>query len=59
MPVQKENSPVQPRKGRTYADSELRHAQDTAEMYERQVADLLFSLRKADQNWERAEQVGI
>ena len=55
--VLQESSPTQWRKGHAHADSELRHAQETADMYERQVADLLISLKKADRNWEHAEKV--
>lgn len=41
----------------TRTDAELQHAAQTIDLYEKQVADLLSSLRKADQNWERAELV--
>jgi uncharacterized membrane-anchored protein YjiN (DUF445 family) len=36
---------------------ELENAMHMAQLYERQVNDLLHNLKEADHNWERAETV--
>ena len=48
-----------PMASNTFQQQELQHALETINMYEQQVNGLLSSLRQADANWEKAEQVRV
>jgi len=55
--VQKENSSPEHVFTARKQRSELLDALQTAQRYEEQVQDLMLSLRRADANWEAAEEV--
>jgi hypothetical protein len=57
--LQKENSPSRQIPVTDHKTKELQHALQTANMYERQISDLLLNLKKADQKWEHAKQVPL
>lgn len=48
---------LQSRQDNSFQKQELQHALETIALYEQQVNGLLDSLRQADANWEKAEQV--